>query len=116
VLGWIQILQQKINEAEVTFNHALSLDRTFGESHGGLAVIEAIKGNWAKADEYTKVAKKLDGAVMSIYYVAILKLQAEGKGDDAANLINTIMSTNKLPNGATFQDLLNKVSNRHLKK
>ena len=115
VLGWIQILQQKINEAEFTFNHALDLDRTFGESHGGLAVIEAIKGNWAKADEYSKVAKKLDGAVMSTYYVAILKLQAEGKGDDAAKLINTIMSTNKLPNGATFQDLLNKVSNRNLK-
>ena len=116
VLGWIQILQQKIYDAETTFNHALSLDRTFGESHGGLAVIEAIKGNWAKSDEYTKVAKKLDGAVMSTYYVAILKLQDEGKGDDAAKLINTIMSTNKLPNGATFQDLLNKVSNRNIKK
>lgn len=116
VLGWIQILQQKIINAEVTFNHALSLDRSFGESHGGLAVIEAIKGNWTKSDEYTKVAKKLDGAVMSTYYVAILKLQAEGKGEDAAKLINTVMSTNTLPNGATFQDLLNKVSNRNLKK
>lgn len=116
VLGWIQILQQKINEAEFTFNHALSLDRTFGESHGGLAVIEAIKGNWAKADEYSKVAKKLDGAVMSTYYVAILKLRAEGKSEDAAKLTNTIMNTNKLPNGATFQDLLNKVSNRNLNK
>ena len=115
VLGWIQILQHKIDEAETTFNHALDLDRTFGESHGGLAVIEAIKGNWAKADEYSKVAKKLDGATMSTYYVDILKLQAEGKGDDATKLINTIMSTNKLPNGATFQDLLNKVSNRNLK-
>ena len=115
VLGWIQILQQKTNDAEHTFNHALNLDRTFGESHGGLAVIEAIKGNWAKADEYSKVAKKLDGATMSTYYVDILKLQAEGKGDDATKLINTIMSTNKLPNGATFQDLLNKVSNRNLK-
>lgn len=114
VLGWIQILQQKINEAEVTFNHALNLDRTFGESHGGMAVIESIKGNWAKADEYSKVAKKLDGAAMSTYYVDILKLQAEGKGDDAAKLINTIMNTNKLPNGATFQDLLNKVSNRNI--
>lgn len=116
VLGWIQLLQQDIKGAEVTFNHALSLDRNFGESYGGLAIIEASKGNWAKADEYSKTAKKLDGAVMSTYYVSILKLRAEGKAGDADRLINIVMSSNKLPNGATFQDLLNKVSNRNIKK
>lgn len=116
VLGWIQILQQKTNEAEQTFTHALKLDRTFGESHGGLGMTEALKGNWDKAEDYCKTAKKRDGAVMSTYHVTILNMQAEGKGDKAAAIINTVMNSNKLPNGATFQDLLTKVANQQFKR
>jgi hypothetical protein len=94
----------------------MNLDRNFGESYGGLAIIEALKGNWAKADEHSKIAKKLDGEAMSTYYVTILKLQSVWKVNDANRLTSIIMKSNKLPNGATFQDLLNKVSNKNLKK
>ncbi|MFV1922201.1 MAG: tetratricopeptide repeat protein [Methylotenera sp.] len=116
VLGWIQILQQRTNEAEKTFTHALELDRNFGESHAGLGVIEALKGNWKKADEYCNIAKKLDGNVMAVHYVALLKLQAQGKSDSATQLLNKVMQSNKLPNGDSFQDFLNKVSSRSFKK
>lgn len=116
VLGWIQIMQNDVIGAETTFNHALSLDRNFGETYGGLAIIEGLKGNWHKSDEYSKLAKKLDGDAMSTYYATILKLQSEGRGSDASRLTSVIMKSNKLPNGSTFQDFLNKVSNRNLKK
>ena len=116
VLGWIQIMQNDVKGAEATFNHALSLDRNFGETYGGLAIIEGLKGNWAAADEHSKKAKFLGGEVMSSYYVTYLKLKARGRDEEIAALRNTLLSTNKLPNGSTFQDFLNKVSNRNLKK
>lgn len=116
VLGWIQIMQNDVSGAEATFNHALSLDRNFGETYGGLAIIEGLKSNWAAADEHSKKAKFLGGEVMSSYYVTYLKLKARGRDEEIVALKNTLLSTNKLPNGATFQDFLNKVTNRNLKK
>lgn len=116
VLGWIQIMQNDVNSAEASFNHALSLDRNFGETYGGLAIIEGLKGNWAAADEHTKKAKFLGGEVMSSYYVHYLKLKSRGRDEEITTLRNMVLSTNKLPNGSTFQDFLNKVSNRNLKK
>lgn len=65
-LAWIQVVQDQIDEAEASFTAAMELDRNFGDSHGGLALIAALRGDRAKAREFSKRGFRLDKQSMNV--------------------------------------------------
>lgn len=70
--GWTHILQRRLDAAQAAFEQALVLDRTFAESHGGLAVVLALRGMAEPAREHIELAKRLDKANLSGRYAQAL--------------------------------------------
>jgi len=66
--GWCQLLARDAQAAQASFARALALDRTFAESHGGLAVALAIGGRRDEADEAAQRALRLDPQCLSARY------------------------------------------------
>jgi tetratricopeptide (TPR) repeat protein len=67
-LAWCQILMKDLEGAEASFNRALSINRNFGESHGGLAVVAALQKRNDAAKESAEIALRLDPSSMSGRY------------------------------------------------
>lgn len=64
-LAWIHLLRRDLTAAEHQFQMALDADRTFGDSHGGLALVAALRRDQARASELLRVARKLDPESMN---------------------------------------------------
>ena len=72
LLGWCKIFSHDLAAADQVFLQALSLDRNFGESHGGLAVVAAIRGDRLRAEECIKRAVGLDPKSLSARYASMV--------------------------------------------
>lgn len=71
-LAWSQFLAGKLDAAGQSFGHALTLDRNFGESHGGVAVIDAMQGRADAARDGIERARRLDPHGMAFRYAEAL--------------------------------------------
>lgn len=76
-LAWMHLLGQELDAAHNAFNQALSVDRNFGDTHGGLAILAAMRGNRNEAEELIRTARKLDRSSMNAA-VAMTLLQHGG--------------------------------------
>jgi Flp pilus assembly protein TadD len=76
-LAWMHLLDQELDAAQDAFNQALAMDRNFGDTHGGLAILAAMRGRRAEAEEFIRTARKLDRASMNAA-VAMTLLQHGG--------------------------------------
>ena len=72
MLGWSQLMHQNLPAAERSFNQALALDRNFGETHGALAVVDAMKGDASSAQQRLNIARRLDPQCASAQLAAAL--------------------------------------------
>lgn len=79
--GWAHLIKDDLKKAEERFQKALAIDPNFGETHGSLAAIDAIRGDIVGARSKTKVAIRLDKACFSARVAKSLILTAEGSGD-----------------------------------
>ncbi|WP_457447663.1 tetratricopeptide repeat protein [Roseateles sp. P5_E4] len=59
-LAWLQLLAGDLDGAAASFEAALAQDANFGETHGGLALIAALRGNRDAAERHLRTASKLD--------------------------------------------------------
>lgn len=59
-LAWLQLARGDIDAAEATFAQVLERDPTFAESHGGMAVVAALRGRREEAQRLLRVALGLD--------------------------------------------------------
>ncbi len=80
-LGWCKIVAQDLPGARAVFVRALELDRNFGDSHGGLAVVDALRGDRALAEEGIRRALGLDPSSLSAKFAQMI---LEGKVKDPA--------------------------------
>ena len=110
-LAWAQIVTNDIEGAAHTFESCLDIDRNFGETHGGLAVIDILQGNKESAKEKIKRALKLDKMSFSANFAQSLILQ-DSHPDQAIKIIDNIMST-KLAGDITLKETLNKHLRKH---
>lgn len=79
-LGWSRLMVGDLAGAQGAFEHALALDRNFGETHGALAVILVLQGRAEEARTVVEVAQRLNrGGVAAGYAKALL----DGEGRDA---------------------------------
>lgn len=111
-LAWVQVLQGDLDAAALSFERALDLDRNFGESHGGVAVVAAFRGQWAEAESHCRTALRLDPQSFSGRFVQSLRLQRLGRGDTARQLIERILRGQAAPGGGTLADMVLRISAR----
>ncbi len=106
VLAWTQILRSDVSAAERSFERALALDRTFGETHGGLAVTAALQGREADAGACIKRALRLNPQSMAARYAQMLLLKRRGEGDAAQALLDAFLAS-PVPRGdMRYRDLV----------
>lgn len=72
LLAWSRILGGDLAGAQTAFQTALDLDRNFGESHGGMAVVHAMRGARAEAEAAIERAQRLDRDGLSAVYARMI--------------------------------------------
>lgn len=92
-LAWCQLLSGDIAGAQASYEHALSIDRSFGETHGGLAIVHALRGEANQARERIKRAQRLDPNGRSAIYARSLLLLDGGRTNEARNLVAPVLAS-----------------------
>lgn len=111
-LGWCKILGNDLAGARLVFLKALELDRNFGESHGGLAVVQAFAGERQAAEESIKRALGLDPDSLSAKFAHMI---LEGKVKDPARfraLVPRLLAGYKGPFGQSLDTMLDEYESR----
>lgn len=91
ILAWIYILQNDSARARAALDKSYELDRNFGETHGGLAIVDVLDGLDAEARLKIRRALKLNPLGMSAHYAEMLLLQKAGKTNEADALVNRLL-------------------------
>lgn len=91
-LAWSQVLQGDLAGAKHSFDSAFVLDRTFGETHGGFALVHALRNERKEAEESIKRATRLDPRGRSARYAQSVLLLDEGRVDEARKIIDDIVA------------------------
>lgn len=90
-LAWCQLLEGDLAGAKHSFDKAFAIDRTFGETHGGYALVHALRGEHREAEESIKRATRLDPAGQSARYAQSVLLLDEGHPDEARKIVEGIL-------------------------
>jgi tetratricopeptide (TPR) repeat protein len=85
-LGWTQFMGRDLAGSRATFEHALSLDDNFAETHGGLAVLDVAAGKLESAQRRADVALRLDRECFGGMLALILLREAKGNPEMAQRL------------------------------
>ncbi|MDE2154481.1 MAG: tetratricopeptide repeat protein [Xanthomonadaceae bacterium] len=90
-LAWCQLLEGDLAGARHCFDRAFAIDRTFGETHGGFALVHALRGERHEAEESIKRATRLDPNGPSARYARSILLLDEGRPEEAQKIIDDIL-------------------------
>jgi tetratricopeptide (TPR) repeat protein len=104
-LAWCQIVRRDFAGAQASFDRAMALDRNFGETHGGLAVVHILQGRLDVAEPEVKRALRLDPNCFSGRFAQSLLLQ-KSDPEKAKAVVEGIMSSSAVPGGEKLQDIL----------
>ena len=64
-MAWCNLMKKDLAAAQQNFEAAMALDRNFGETHGGLAVVLALQGRREEAKLSIERALRLDPQSLS---------------------------------------------------
>jgi tetratricopeptide (TPR) repeat protein len=101
-LAWMQLLSGNLDVAEKTLLRAQGIDDAFAETHGGLAVVAAMRGEREQAKELIRTALKLDRASFSAAYASML-LQHDGANPQTLSAALEFLSRQPAPGGGTMK-------------
>ena len=114
-LAWTHLMQNDIDGAEASFNKALEIDRTFGETQGGLAVIAQLRGDKAKVKRLTDRAKRLVPAGMTLQYLKLLQLQEGGDQQTVQQYLQDALKRSPSFKGDSVFDVVRRMGRGKLK-
>lgn len=106
LLAWCKLFMGDLEGAEHDFAQALEADRNFGDSHGGMAVVHAMRGERALAEREAAVALRLDPQSLSARYAQMV---LSGDTSDPARfsrLAERILEGHHMGGGVTMAALL----------
>lgn len=106
-LAWCQLLQGKLDDAQRSFDQAFALDRTFGETHGGRALIHALRGEREAASESIKRALRLDPQGRNARYAQSVLLLDEGREAEAQSIIQDLVASPQAGRSLVSPDFVN---------
>ena len=90
-LAWCQLIEGDLAGAKHSFDKAFAVDRTFGETHGGIALVHALRSERREAEESIKRAMRLDPQGRSARYAKSVLLLDEGQVEEARRIIDDIL-------------------------
>lgn len=93
LLGWAQVLQEDYDAAADSFEKALLIDRNFAESHGGIAVVDAMRDREETARKSIRRARGLDPNNLSARFAESILLRKDGKISEADAIIDDLFAT-----------------------
>jgi len=105
-LGWACLVDKDIDAAQQAFEAAMQLDRNFGESHGALAIIAAMRGDRTSAIEQIRRATGLDKNSLSAGYAQAVLNGETADPRSLQNAMHGLLSTRLAPMGEPMLDLL----------
>lgn len=98
LLAWVYILRNDSISARAALDKSYALDRNFGETHGGLAIVDVMDGLDDQARLGMRRALKLNPNGLSAHYAEMLLLQKSGNPAEATQLVNQVLER-AAPNG-----------------
>lgn len=102
--GWAELLDHDLEAAQASFSTALEMDRNFSESHGGMAVVLALKKQTHEARQHAERAIGLDKNNLSGRYAEAL-LNGEVKDEVAIRkLAQRLLASRKNLSGVSVPD------------
>lgn len=108
-LAWCQLLTGKRDGAQHSYERAFELDRSFGETHGGFAILHALRGETADAEAAITRARRLDPTGRSAVYAQALLLMNEGRDAEAAALVSPILAQMPIAQATDALEFLQKL-------
>jgi tetratricopeptide (TPR) repeat protein len=106
VLAWAHIMRGNVLSAGMAFDSALMLDRNFGETHGGLAVIACLEGREADARGSIKRALRLDPDGLAAQYARMLLFQHHGQHKESQAVLEAVMARPVARSDMQYRDLV----------
>ncbi|BDA01030.1 tetratricopeptide repeat protein [Vibrio cholerae] len=90
-LGWCYFAVSELDKAEACFKEGIHIDRTFAESHGGMALIYAFKEMWPQSQECFKRGLKLDSFSPSSLFARALYFKNKSRSNEAEKIVAGLM-------------------------
>ena len=109
-LGWCRLFAGDQNGAAQAFETALGLDRNFGESHGGMAVVAAIRGERAAAEGSIDRAMRLDPQGLSARYAQMVLSGQTSDPERFRAIAHRLMSSHKTLSGEDLSTVVKRVT------
>jgi Flp pilus assembly protein TadD len=104
--GWCLLFLGDRADARAAFGRALALDANFGESHGALAVVDALEGHAGPARDGIRRAHGLEpGGLAAAYAQALLDGQAHDPQRFLA-LAERVLGRHATPDGRRLADVV----------
>lgn len=105
-LAWSQILRGELDAAEASFRKAYQIDRTIGETHGGLAIIELLRGQGSRAQRRADTALRLNPHSLAGQYAKLL-LEVKDEPGRAAG-VRRILGSQRALRAGTLLDVVSR--------
>lgn len=103
--GWAHFASGDRVRARAVFEHVLTLDDTFSESHGALAVLDMLEGDVAGARRRTETALRLDRRCFAGALAKSLLLEHDGDPQGAQRIRDITLNT-PLESGQTLAEAM----------
>ncbi|PVM86893.1 hypothetical protein DDF62_17730 [Caulobacter radicis] len=108
--GWGHFAQGDLVTARRLFDKALALDDSFAESHGALAVLDALDGRIDAATRRCQVALRLDRACLSAALAKSLMAAMQGDAGAAERIRAAALNTPLGPDGRTLAQAMSQLA------
>jgi Tfp pilus assembly protein PilF len=103
-MGWAQFNKHDFAAAEATFRHAISIERNFGEAHGGLASALVVQNRREEARREVAIARKLDPDGFGLVYARSVLMALEGRREQGEAYMASALERELRPGGPTLMD------------
>lgn len=111
-LAWMQLFSGDLDGAESALARANTVDPTFSENHGSLAVIAAMRGQTARAHELLRTAQRLDRNSFSAAYAALLLQHGPQGGEAVLQQALAFLARQPAPGGGSMQQTVLRLASR----
>lgn len=91
--GWGHFINGDLATSRERFETALSIDDSFAETHGSLAVLDLLAGDSEMAKRRSEVALRLDRQSFSAALARMLMATSDGDSESARRILARAMST-----------------------
>jgi tetratricopeptide (TPR) repeat protein len=109
-LAWMHLLDKELDQAGQAFAQALAADRNFGDSHGGLAIVAALSGERAKAEELIRTGHRLDPQSLNVgTAMTVLRYGGSMDSKEFVDSAMKMLETRALSRNPAMQMALNRL-------